>query len=143
MCRRGTAPGRRRTAGSCDAGGLAGGRASVARSRGVRPASIDVDMGPRRAAVELLDARGELVPPNPGVGDHAAQAGDLGPQRLDLAIDPGDAIERKGAPLGRVVGGLEEGLVAEPCHLVLEQLADLPETEARVVAEALDEPQAL
>src|SRR2546430_1890445 len=74
--------------------------------------------------------------------DHALEALDLGPQGRDLAVDPLDAFTQQGALLRRVGGRAEAGARLRPGVLVLEQLADLGQAEAGVVAQALDELEA-
>ena len=53
------------------------------------------------------------------------------------------ASDKARAPLGRVVGGAEALAIALAGGLVLEQLADLGQAEAGVVAQGADEAQAL
>ena len=67
----------------------------------------------------------------------------LGFERRDLTIDPVARVEDQRAPFFGVLGRLEAFAIALAREFVLEQLADLRQREPGVVAQALDEPQAL
>ena len=75
----------------------------------------------------------------PCLVDHRREPGGLGLEDLDLAVDPLPSVEQERAPLVRIAGLPEPLAVALARGLVLEQLADLREREARVVAQAADE----
>jgi hypothetical protein len=82
-------------------------------------------------------------PPVHRLGDHLLETLCLRPQRGDLAVDALDRVGKDRPPLAGVLGGSEPLAVPLAGDLVLEQLAHLGEAEPGVVAEALDEPQAL
>src|SRR5215212_3563226 len=75
--------------------------------------------------------------------DHRGEPDLLLAERSDLAIDPGEGVADDRPALGLIAARPEPSPVASSGCVVLEQLADLGEAEPRVVAEALDEAQAL
>ena len=93
--------------------------------------------------IELGEVDQEVLPAALGLLDHRRQPVELLPERLDLAVDPPEGVVEDRAPLGRVGGRAEPVAVASPGRLVLEELADLGQAEPGVVAEALDEAEAL
>jgi hypothetical protein len=95
------------------------------------------------AGVELGDVGEEVLAAALGLCDHLGQAVLLLLERLDLAVHPVEGVVHDRAPLARVARAPEAGPVAGPGGLVLEELADLGQAEARVVAQALDEPEPL
>src|SRR4051812_385187 len=97
-------------------------------------------MGRRlNARVELGEVALEMLPPALGLGDHLAEAVHLRLERTDLAVHPGERVVDDRAPLDGIARRPESVPIACPGGLVLEQLADLGEAEASIVAEALDE----
>ena len=96
-----------------------------------------------RAAVEVGQVLVEVAASGAGVLDHRVEAGALRLERGDLTIDAGHGVAKQGSSLGLVTGRAEAQPVALAGRLVLEQLADLGQREAGVVAQAADEPQAL
>ena len=94
-------------------------------------------------AVEVREMLVEVAPPGAGVRDHRVQPGALGFERLDLALDPGGGVVQQGTPFGLVTGRPETQSIALARGLVLEQLADLGQREAGVVAQGAEEAQAL
>ena len=77
--------------------------------------------------------------PRPCLLDHRRQAGRLRLEDLDLVVGAGAGFEEERAPLVAVAGLAEALAVALARGVVLEQLADLREREAGVVAQAADE----
>src|SRR5690349_20859879 len=75
--------------------------------------------------------------------DHIREADGLRLESLDLALDAVARVIDQCEPLTRVVRGAESFAIALPSGLVLQQLADLGEREARLVAQLLDRPQTL
>ena len=95
------------------------------------------------AAVELAQVRVEMGAPVLGGREHRVQAVALLAQRGDLALDAVARLDDEHAPLVGVGRGPEALAIALAGGLVLEQLADLGQAEPGVVAELLDEAQAL
>ena len=87
-------------------------------------------------AIEVLPARSRLF-------DHGCEAGRFRFDDLDLAVGARAGIDEKSSPLRRIPGLAQELTISFPGYLVLEQLADLGEREAGVVAKAANEQQAL
>ena len=77
------------------------------------------------------------------LGHHRLEASDLVAENRDLAVDPDERVLDDRGPLVGIVRRAEALTVAGASGLVLEELADLGEAEPGVVAEALDEPEAL
>ena len=84
-----------------------------------------------------------MTPTLLGLTDHCRETIHLRPNRGDLAIDPGERVVDDRPPLGRIVRRPEPVPVPVARLFVLEELADLGEAEASVVAKALDEPESL
>ena len=153
--RRARRPGRRRRAGSCGGGRRSSRpiRTSRLGRRSRRPITWTVprpvDAGSararvrRRAAVELGEVGVDVARRALASSIIVGQAGGLCLEDRDLVVDPGARVQDERAPLVRVAGRLEALAIALAGVLVLEQLADLGEREAGVVAQAPDEPQAL
>ena len=78
-----------------------------------------------------------------GGADHVRQAFGLGFERRDLPIDTTAGILEDRSSLPRVLGGTKALPIPLAGDLVLEQLADLGQGEARVVAELLDVAKAV
>ena len=78
-----------------------------------------------------------------GVGQHPVESVALGPEGVDLPNRAVARIDQQGTALARVSGGPKTLSIALADRLVLQQLPDLEEAETGVVAELLDEPQAL
>jgi hypothetical protein len=75
--------------------------------------------------------------------DHLGEALCLGFEGLDLALDAGPRVIDECSPFGRVVRGAEPLPIAFAGGLVLQQLTDLRQREARLVAQLLDRAEAL
>lgn len=95
------------------------------------------------AGLDLGDVDEEVRAPALGFVDHCGQPIHLLAHGRDLAVHAGERVDDDRPPLARVIGRPESGPVASPHRLVLEELADLGEAEPGVVAEALDEAQAV
>src|SRR5262245_7325226 len=93
------------------------------------------------ARLDLVEMGLEMVPAALGLDDHRLQPADLLAEAGDLAVDPGERVAQDRLALAGVARGPEPLAIAGPGGLVLEQLPDLRQAEAGVVAEALDEPQ--
>src|SRR6185369_17977547 len=74
---------------------------------------------------------------------HRLEPADLVAETRDLAIDPDERVLDDRGPLVGIVRRAEALSIAGASGLVLEELADLGQAEPGVVAEALDEPEAL
>ncbi len=96
-----------------------------------------------RSAVELGEVGIEVAPAGAAPRRSSRQAGGLRLEGLDLALGTLAGIDEDGATLGRISGRPEPLAVALAGGLVLEQLADLGQREAGVVAQAADEAQAV
>ena len=119
---------------------------SVARggSSGRAWLALDVDVGPVLAGVDPLDVLGQVGAAGPrrrrsSISSRPILACSIATWRSIRAMPSSD----QGAPLVRVVRLAEAGPVVRSGGLVLEELADLGQAEPGVVAEALDEPQAV
>ncbi len=108
------------------AGHRAGSRMNVRGPVGMR-------VGP---AIEVGEMLVEVAPTGASVLDHRVEAGSLGFERGDLAIDASAGVMDQGPAFGLVARGAEALSIALAGRLILEQLADLGEREAGVVAEA-------
>ena len=97
----------------------------------------------RRTAVEFHQVRIEMAAAGAGFLDHRRQACGLRLKDLDLVADSGAGIDDEAAALVRVGRVVHSRSVAFPGGLVLQQLADLGKREARIVAQAADELQAI
>ena len=86
---------------------------------------------------------GKVAAPGLGLVDHRREAIGLVTEVLDLAVDAVEGIDEDRPPLAGIRGGAEAFAVAFARRFVLEQLADLGEGEAGVVAQAPDETQPL
>src|SRR6188474_323128 len=150
MSRRARSAGRRRTDGSC--GGAARG-ARGSRSAG-RTAGSPSALAPARALavlmrcrwgarLDLLEVGVEMSPPALGLADHRLEPVDLLAEAGDLAVDPGKRVADDRLALVGVARRAEPLAIAGAGGLVLEELADLGQAEPCVIAEALDEPQAI
>ena len=84
-----------------------------------------------------------MGPPVPGLGDHGLEPLDLAPQAVTWWSTRARASTTIVAALRGVVRGAEPVAVPGAGLLVLEQLADLREREAGVVAQPADEPEPL
>ena len=73
--------------------------------------------------------------------DHRCQAGGLGLEQRDLALDPLLRLEQVDPALARVGGLAQPFTVPFASRLVLQELADLGQREPGVVAQAADEGQ--
>ena len=124
-----------------------------ARRRGLNVARPIIGR-PGRAARRRL-----VVPRAPGRARRGGHRGAPDARRASSIIDASRAalvsrisicrstrsagVEEQRAALVRIAGLAQAGAVALACRVVLEQLADLGEREAGVVAQAPDEPQAI
>jgi hypothetical protein len=97
----------------------------------------------RRPTVELGEVSVEVCPAFARGVDHRRQPPGLGLEGLDLSLDAVARVLEDRATLVGVLRGAEELAVALAGGLVLEELADLGEREAGVVAQLLDGPQPL
>src|SRR5664280_452235 len=95
------------------------------------------------ARSRLVDPRGGSVPTAAGLVHHGLESTDLALEGLDLALEAGDALALDPPALGRIGGGMERGVASLPRRLSLENLGNLREREARIVAQTLDEAQSL
>ena len=96
-----------------------------------------------RSAVELVEVSVQVRAAGPGGLDHDAQAIGLRFEGLDLPLDAAPGILEDRPTLPGVLRGAEPLSVALAGGLVLEELADLGEREAGVVAQLLDVAQPL
>src|SRR5207247_491743 len=78
---------------------------------------------------------------NLGGRDHLLEPLHLRPQDGDLAVCPSERVGHESAPFPPVRGVVERLARTGARGLVLQELADLGEREAGVVAEGLDEPE--
>ena len=97
----------------------------------------------RRAAVELGEVGVEVAAALARGLEHRPQAASASCEGRDLAVDAVARVLEERAPLGGVAGRPEALAIALAGGLVLEQLADLGQAEPGVVAQLLDEAQAL
>ena len=93
--------------------------------------------------VEVGEVAQEVRAAARSVLEHRGEAVGLRLERRDLAIHPGQGVLDDRASLADIGGRSEPVAVASASGLVLEQLRDLGEAEARLVAEVLDELQPL
>src|SRR5664280_1945337 len=117
-------------------------RASATRTRRPGSGAGRRDSSPFGRS-RLIDPRGGSVPTAPGLVHHGLESTDLALEGLDLALEAGDALALDPPTLGRIGRGMERGMAPLPRCLILEQLGNLREREARIVAQTFDEAQAL
>ena len=92
-------------------------------------------------ALQLVEVGAQVRAPPVGVADHRPEAGGLGFERRDLAIDAFEQPAQDDSPLVDIPGRPEALGVADSGRLVLEEEADLREREPGVIAQLADEPQ--
>ena len=119
-----------------------GGEPPAARAGGrhARPRREPCAAGlvPGQLGFDLGQVLGQVGLPAVRLGDHRLEPVGLAPKRGDLAVDPGEGVLDDRPALAGIVRLAEPGTVAGASGLVLEQLGDLGQAEAGVVAETLD-----
>jgi hypothetical protein len=93
--------------------------------------------------VQLGEVILEVRPASVRFGNHRLEPIDLRPQGADLAVDAAHRIFEDRPSFGLIGRRTKAAPVADPGEIILEELTDLREAEAGVVAESLDEPQPL
>ena len=96
-----------------------------------------------RAAVKFHEVLVQVTATALRLGEHRVESVTFGLQERDLALGPIPRLDDERAPLVWIVGRAEAVAVTLAGNLVLQQLTNLGEAEARIVTQASNESQTL